>query len=189
MKMWLKPFSVIKNNSSNFIVGIVLFSCFEWLLMVLTANGCQLVIFRDTGILLVFFFNMGLGNLPLLIIWLLGLEYWNGIAYITFKKILPYCKLCSSRYKVKYAPHQPFHKYLTIGVIFALISSCISPFFNLIFLMVYPPFDEPDKQIPSFLGLYFTCAVISGLLYGVICFLMNKYKVVNKQPHIIDNRK
>lgn len=31
IKMWLKPFSVIKNNLSNFIVGIVLFSCIEWL--------------------------------------------------------------------------------------------------------------------------------------------------------------
>lgn len=82
--MWLTSFSVIKNNLSDFIVGIVLFSCLELLLMVLTANCCQLVIFRDTGILLVFFFNMGLGNLPLLIIWLLGLEYWNGLAYITF---------------------------------------------------------------------------------------------------------
>ena len=57
---------------------------YDLILMVLTANGCQLVIFRDTGILLVFFFNMGFGNLPLLIIWLLGMEYWNGLAYITF---------------------------------------------------------------------------------------------------------
>lgn len=189
MKIWLKPFSVIKNNFSNFIVGVVLLSCLELLLMALTANDCHLVIFRDTGILLVFLFNMGFGNLPLLIILLLGMEYWNGIAYITFKKILPYCKLCSGRYKVKYMPHQPLYKYLTIGVIFALISSCLSPFFNLIFLMVYPPFDEPDKQIPSFLGLYFTCAVISGLLYGAIWFMLNKYKVVGKQLSAIDGQK
>lgn len=158
----------------------------ELLLMVLTDNNYQLVIFRDTGILLVFLFNMGLGNLPLLIILLLGMEYWNGIAYITFKKMLPYSKLCSRKYKIKYTPHQPVYKYLTSGVIFALISSYLSPFFNLIFLMVYPPFDEPDKQIPSFLGLYFTCAVISGLLYGVIWLILNKYRVC-RQP-LADDR-
>lgn len=55
--------------------------------------------------------------------------------------------------------------------------------------MVYPPFDEPDKQIPSFLGLYFTCAVISGLLYGVIWFMLNKYKVVRQQPYVIDDQR